>query len=130
MEQNMIIDNLDPGIVVTETSITISDEKLRGMLLRTYEAAQRNERRFDVSNLWGICWSIAGTLTITILTSSFNPIGKFSSDDIQFVAIVVCVVFVIVGIILSALRVRNKSSCDTAARDKSVDLIAKQYFGR
>ena len=53
MERNMIIDNSDPGIVVTETTVTISDEKLKGMLSKTYESAQRDERRFSILNLWG-----------------------------------------------------------------------------
>ena len=37
-----IIDTKDEGIVVKETLISISDEKLRNSLSRTYEEAQKD----------------------------------------------------------------------------------------
>ena len=50
----MIIDSSDSGIVVTETKITISDEKLNRMLLIAYEAAQKDNNKFRLHSLWGV----------------------------------------------------------------------------
>ena len=47
MASNMnIIDTKDEGIVVKETPISISDEKLRNSLSRAYEEAQKDMSTF------------------------------------------------------------------------------------
>ena len=39
---NSIIEQSDPGIVAKETPVRLSDEKLKNMLSRTYERAQKD----------------------------------------------------------------------------------------
>ena len=128
MTQNNIIDNSDAGIVVKETQIRISDEKLTGMLSKAYEAAQRNTNSFRIHDLWGICWSISGTLLLSLLTSDFKTIGEIDSKTVSIIATIILLLFVLAGIILSIWRVRDRSSNNTLERDKAVDDIMDKYL--
>lgn len=124
----MIIDSSDTGIVVTETKITISDEKLNRMLLNAYEAAQKDNNKFKLHSLWGVCWSIAGTLLMALLTSSFNKIGSIDANTVTNWAIGLCVLFAISGLILAIWRINDKSSNNTVSRDNAVKKIIEDYL--
>ena len=124
----MIIDNSGSGIVVTETKITISDEKLNRMLLIAYEAAQRDNNKFKIHSLWGVCWSIAGTLLMALLTSSFNEIGPIDANSVTNWAIGLCIIFVIIGLFLAIWRINDKSSNNTERRDSAVEKIIVNYL--
>ena len=67
-----IIDTKDEGIVVKETLISISDEKLRNSLSRTYEEAQKDMSKFHFYNLYSVFLSISSTLFLSLLTSNFH----------------------------------------------------------
>lgn len=127
MESN-IIDSSDSGIVITETRVTISDEKLNSMLIKAYEAAQRDAHAFQLHDLWSVCLSIAFTLIIAILTSTFNPIGTLDASVVRTLAIAICAFFSFAGIVLAIWRIRNKSYNDTIARDNAVKEIAETYI--
>ena len=124
----MIIDSSDSGIVVTETKITISDEKLNRMLLIAYEAAQKDDNKFRIHSLWGVCWSIAGTLLMALLTSSFNKIGSVDASTVTNWAIVLCIIFAVVGLGLAIWRINDRSSNDTEGRDNAVKKIISEYL--
>lgn len=124
----MIIDSSDRGIVVTETKITISDEKLNRMLLIAYEAAQKDNNKFKIHSLWGVCWSIAGTLLMALLTSSFNKIGSIDANTVTNWAIGLCVIFAIIGLFLAIWRINDKSSNNTENRDNAVKKIIEDYL--
>ncbi len=126
MGNNNIIDNKNAGIVVTETKVTISNEKLKGLLLKAYEEALKDSHRFRIHDLWGICWSIVGTLVITFLTSDFNPVFGLESEKVKIIAIIICLIFALAGIWLTIWRVRKKTEMDTDSRDKAVDRIANE----
>ena len=68
---NNIIEQSDPGIVAKETPVRLSDEKLRNMLSRTYERAQKDVRKPKLCKFFGVFLSIAGTLLLSLLTSTF-----------------------------------------------------------
>lgn len=121
----MIIDISDPGIVFKETQITISDEKLNSMLLSAYEAAQKDSNKFKLHSLWGICWSIAGTLLMSLLTSTFNKIGSIEANVVTNWAIALCALFAFLGLLLAIWRINEKSSIDTENRDNAVNKIYK-----
>lgn len=128
MGDNNIIDSKDPGIVVNETKITISDEKLSSLLLKAYEAAQQDSRIFRIHDLWGIFWSIAGTLVVALITTDkFASIGPFESEGTRILIIIVCVITTIIGIVLSICRVREKAKNDIISRDKAVEKIVETY---
>lgn len=125
---NMIIDNSSSGIVVTETKITISDEKLNGMLLKTYEAATIEGNKFKIHSLWGVCWSVAGTLLMAILTSTFNAIGSVEASTVRNWAIGICIISFIVGLVFIIWRVNDKTANDIAKRDEAVQEIVNTYL--
>lgn len=126
--REMIIDSADTGIVVTETKITISDEKLNGMLSKAYEAAQKDNNKFKIYSLWGVCWSITGTLLMALLTSSFNAIGSISADTVTNWAIALCVIFGIAGLIFAIWRMNDKSTNVIVDRDNAVKKIIQDYL--
>ncbi|MCU6724516.1 Uncharacterised protein [uncultured Clostridium sp.] len=128
MDNKMIIDSSDTGIVVTETKVTISDEKLNRMLSKTYEAAQKNSNKFKLHSLWSVCWSITGTLCMSLLTSSFNEIGSIDARSVTNWAIALCILFGIAGLVLVIWRINDKSSNDTESRDKAVNEIIEAFL--
>ena len=125
---NNIIDTADPGIVVKETPIKISDEKFKGALSRTYEQAQKDMNAFKIEKLFSIFLSIAGTLFLTLLTSDFRAIGTIEAECVKRIAWGICVVSAVAGFILMALRVSVKTKNDTAERDAAVEKIFTQYI--
>lgn len=125
---NNIIDNNSDGIVATETKITISDEKLNSMLSKTYEMATIEANEFKIHSLWSICWSIAGTLFITILTSSFNGIGSIGADTINNWAIGICIFAFLAGLILIIWRLNDKTSTNFNKRNDTVQQILRDMY--
>lgn len=125
---NNIIDNNSDGIVATETKITISDEKLNSMLSKTYEMATIEANEFKIHSLWSICWSIAGTLFITILTSSFNGIGSIGADTINNWAIGICIFAFLAGLILIIWRLNDKTSTNFTKRNETVQQILRDMY--
>lgn len=125
---NNIIDNNSDGIVATETKITISDEKLNSMLSKTYEMATIEANEFKIHSLWSICWSIAGTLFITILTSSFNGIGSIGADTINNWAIGICIFAFLAGLILIIWRLNDKTSTNFTKRNDTVQQILRDMY--
>ena len=59
---NKIINSSDPGIVAKETTVHLSDEKLRGIMSRTYERAQKDADTIKFHKFYSVFLSIAGTL--------------------------------------------------------------------
>ena len=68
MVSNMnIIDTKDEGIVVKETPISISDEKLRNSLSRAYEEAQKDMSTFHFYNLYSYNILVANVYQLYLL---------------------------------------------------------------
>ena len=84
---NNIIKQTNQGIVLEETPVTLTDEKLNGILLRTYEKAVYETTKWHWYKLYSILLSVAGTLFLTLLTSSFNDIGSFEAESIRKIVI-------------------------------------------
>lgn len=127
MANNSIIQS-NQGIVLEETQVTLSDEKLNGMLLRTYEKAVKDVSRWRFYKLYGTFLSIAGTLLVTLLTSSFNSVGQISAESIRIGAIIATVLFGLLGFVCLALSVNQKKRSDTEIRDASIKEIVNNYY--
>lgn len=123
--KNRIIDPSEAEIV-KEKGIYLSDEKLRGMLARSYERAQEDEETFKLYKFYGVFLSIAGTLFLTLLTASFSPIGNLSAKELTIFAWVVCIVCAVLGFILMGVFVSSKKKRDTRTRDDAVDEVYVQ----
>lgn len=123
-----IIDTKDEGIVVKETPIRISDEKLRNALSRTYEEAQKDMSKFHFYNLYSVFFSIAGTLFLSLLTSDFRAFGPITAEKATIGAWVVCIGSGIIGAVLACYKVSQKTKNDTNNRDDAVEKVFNQYI--
>lgn len=127
---NKIIDSSDPGIVVKETIIQMSDEKLKGVLSRTYERAQEDTGLFKVYKCYSVFLSIAGTLFLALLTSTFGSIGKVSAETVTVLVWFICIGCALVGFVLMGIAVSKKTRNDTKARDQAVNEMFEQNLSR
>ena len=121
-----IIDTKDEGIVVKETLISISDEKLRNSLSRTYEEAQKDMSKFHFYNLYSVFFSIASTLFLSLLTSNFHAIGSATAEMVTVGAWGICIISGFLGGILACCKVAKRN--DTSARDAAVEKIFNQHI--
>ena len=123
-----IIDTKDEGIVVKETLISISDEKLRNSLSRTYEEAQKDMSKFHFYNLYSVFLSISSTLFLSLLTSNFRAIGSATAEMVTMGALVICIGSGFLGVILACYKVAEKH--DTSDRDDAVEKVFKQHIAK
>lgn len=129
MVSNMnIIDTKDEGIVVKETPIRISDEKLRNALSRTYEEAQKDMSKFHFYNLYSVFLSIASTLFLSLLTSDFHAIGSVTAEKVTIGAWIVCIGSGLLSAILACYKVSQKTKNDTSDRDDAVEKVFNQHI--
>ena len=127
---NNIIEQSDPGIVARETPVRLSDEKLRNMLSRTYERAQKDMSKTKFRNFYSVFISVAGTLFLSLLTSTFGAVGKISAETVTTIAWILCIGSAFLGFVLMGLTVSEKTKNDTTDRDKAVDEVFNQYFAK
>lgn len=121
-----IIDTKDEGIVVKETPISISDEKLRNSLSRAYEEAQKDMSKFHFYNLCSVFLSIASTLFLALLTSDFHAIGSLTAETVTVGAWAICIGSGFLSVILTCYKVSKKTENDTSTRDAAVEKVFKQ----
>ena len=121
-----IIDTKDEGIVVKETLISISDEKLRNSLSRTYEEAQKDMSKFHFYNLYSVFFSIFSTLFLSLLTSNFHAIGSATAEMVTVGAWGICIISGFLGGILACCKVAKRNV--TSARDAAVEKVFKQHI--
>lgn len=124
--ENNIIDSSNPGIVATEVQVNISDEKLRGLLLRTYEEALKNERTVSYYDWCSVLLSISGTIFLALITSSFHDVGMVSAVIVTGIAWVICICSLLFGCVFLYKKYSMKISGDTEKRDEAVDRIIRQ----
>ena len=125
-----IIDTKDEGIVVKETPISISDEKLKNSLSRVYEEAQKDMSKFHFYDLFSVFLSIAGTLFLSLITSNFNAIGSIPSETVTIVVWAICIASGLFGVFLACFKVSKKTKNDTSDRDNAVKKVFDQHISR
>jgi len=113
-------------IVVQERSIQVTDEKLNRLLLTTYEKARKDANSFKLYNHYGLFISIAGSLIVTLLTSTFHDLEKISSKTLTGIAWSVFAVSLITGIVLALIRASKQGSDEHDERDKTVGEILER----
>lgn len=127
---NSIIEQSDPGIVAKETPVRLSDEKLKNMLSRTYERAQKDMSVVKFRNYYSIFLSIAGTLFLSLLTSTFGAVGNISAECVTKFVWAICIASAILGFILMGITVSEKTKDDTSERDRAVSEVFELYFAK
>ena len=128
--ENSNIDSSNPGIVATEVQVNISDEKLRGLLLRTYEEALKNERTVSYYDWCSVLLSISGTIFLALITSSFNDVGMVSAAVVTIIAWVICIGSFLIGCGFLYKKYSVNTSGDTEKRDEAVDRIMRQSLSQ
>jgi hypothetical protein len=129
MSQN-IIEQSDPGIVAKETPVRLSDEKLRNMLSRTYECAQKDMGTKKLRDYYSVFLSVAGTLILSLLTSTFGAIGNISAEVVTKIVWAIFIISAVLGFVLMGMAVSEKTKNDTSNRDKAVNEVFEQYFSK
>lgn len=120
------IDSTEVEIVCVDTKIKLSDEYLKSLLSNAYEEARKDAKKFSISKLYGIFFSVALTLFLALITSEFKSIGALPGNKVQTLAIILCAICTIAGIILLAIYIRNKDLAVTEERDKAIEKVMKQ----
>ena len=123
-----IIDDSMPGIVIKETPLSLSDEKMKRILLQTYEAATKDANAFKYYKLYSVLLSISFTLLIPLLTSTFRSIGSLSAECVTKVAWFACILCGVFGIIFLLIASRKKMNHDIESRDKAINSIFDSHF--
>ena len=128
MGNNNIIKHSNQGIVVEEIEIKLSDEKLSSMLLNAYEKASNITSKWHFYKLYSVLLSIAGTLFLALLTTTFNDVGQLKADLIRNIIIVATISCAVVGFIFLGISVNKKKENDTAVRNAAIKEIMEQYL--
>ena len=127
---NKIIDSSDPGIVAKETTVHLSDEKMRSIMSRTYERAQKDAETVKFHKFYSVFLSIAGTLFMSLLTSTFNDIGSVKAATVTTWAWIVCIISALLGFVLLGVHVTDKTKNHTCERDEAVDELFEKAFSQ
>ena len=122
-----IIDQSDVGIVLTEASVFLSDEKLRALLSRTYERAEKDTLKPSITRHYGEFLSVSGTIGLALLTSSFNSVGMFESKVVTYIAGGIAGVCGVLGIVFLLVYSSKKASNSRDNRDRAVNEIMDEY---
>lgn len=112
--------------ICKEKPYMISDEKLKAMLRRAYERAQRDMSAAGFYKNYSIFISIAGTLLLSLLTSEFGAVGKVGAETVTSIAWFICIGCGILGFVLMGIAVSKKVKYDMEKRDAAVEDIIKQ----
>ncbi|MBR2799467.1 MAG: hypothetical protein IKE04_01025 [Oscillospiraceae bacterium] len=123
-----IIDSTSPTIVIQETPISLSDEKLKRILSQTYEAAVKNTSASKYYKHYDVLMTIALTLVLPLITSKFNSIGMVSAETITVILWVICLGCFVVGFVFLMIASNQKMKSDTEERDGTIDRIFKCNF--
>lgn len=123
-----IVDNDDAEIVVKETAVHLTDEKIKSILYRTYERAQKDTKKKCVCNYYGCCFSVSATLFWSLVTATFHDFLFLSAKDCEMIAKIGLWGMGIVGLALFIWKRMAKMDDDTTHRDKAVDEVFSKYI--
>ena len=120
---NNLIDTSLGDIVIQEKPIRVTDEKLSNMLSKTYEQARKDACKFKFYKHYGVFLSMAGTLFITLLTTTFHDFLGIDSKTISAIFWVAFVLTLITGIILAVICASKQRNDENDERDLAVEKI-------
>lgn len=115
-------------MLIKETPIRLSDQALNTIQLHTYEKAVKNITQWHLYKMYGVFLSIAGTLAFSIFTSTFNPIGTLSSDDVKEYVVKGAIIFGLAGLVCLLIAINKRINANTDERDQAIKEIQDQYL--
>lgn len=110
-------------VVIKDAKVCLSNEKFKSSLSKSYETARKDARKFRLYKYFGIFFSIAISLLITLLTADFKSLGQIPADWVEGIAIAICVGCFVVGFILLVLNGQFRDASIFEERDNAVNKI-------
>ena len=125
-----IINDDDAHIIIKETPVHLTDEKIRSILYRTYERAQNDMSAKKWYDYYDCCFSVSGTLFLTLLTASFNQTFGIEPDKLAIIAKWMLGISLLSGIVLLIFKLKAKRQSDMSKRDIAVEEVFSKYIKR
>lgn len=123
-----IINDDDAHIIVKETPVHLTDEKIKSILYRTYERAQNDMSVKKWYDYYDCCFSVSGTLLLTLLTASFNKTLGIEPDELASIAKLMLGISLLSGIVFLILKLKAKRQSDMSKRDIAVEEVFSKYI--
>ena len=124
------------GLVLEERKITVSDEKLKTILMRLYERSRKDATKFQWYEMYQVCWSIFFTLVLTLATTGVSDFKAPFSDKIlmaestvEMMCWVVAFVLFVFGLVCVFWRMKSKVNDQNSERDVAVSDCLMQHCG-
>lgn len=119
-QSNSITTSAD-RIICSETTIQLTDEKLKNLLSRIYEKARRDAIRLKVYRYYDVLFSVAFTLVMSLLTANFKSIMNIKADVITRIAQISAAICFVLGLAFCLISVTKRHESETKERDSAVD---------
>ena len=117
------ITTIGDRVICSETEITITSEKLRGKLSKSYERAREDVQKRKWYNYFSIGFSVAGTLLIALLTAAFKPLGNLSEKGLTIIAWIVFGISLLYSVVAVCFRAKSNSADEHNERDLAINAI-------
>ncbi len=114
--------------VCRETTIHLSDVKLKTSFSNMYERALNDSRKFSIWKFYQIPFSIAGTLMLSLLTCDFKAIFGFSETEVEKTVAIVMMVSIILGTIMVFANLSKNNKDSIKLRDEAVECELKSIM--
>lgn len=123
-----IISSDGEHIIVKETPVHLTDEKIKSVLFRAYEYAQKDVNTKSLLDYYDCCFSVSLTLFLTLLTASFNGVFGIEANTVTLIVKIVFGSLMILGILMLVLKLNTKRQSDTKQRDIAVEEVFSRYI--
>ena len=123
-----IISEDDAHIIVKETPVHLTDEKIKSVLYRTYERAQKDMSVKKWYDYYDCCFSVSGTLFLTLLTASFNETLGLEPDKLVYIAKMLLFISLLLGIVFLIIKLKANRQSDASKRDIAVEEVFSRYI--
>lgn len=123
-----IMNDEDAHIIVKETPVHLTDEKIKSILYRTYERAQSDVSVKKWYDYYDCCFSVSGTLFLTLLTASFNKTFGIDPEELASIAKWLLGISMLTGIVFLIFKLKAKRESDMSNRDIAVEDVFSKYI--
>ena len=123
--RNSIVTSSDK-IICTETTIQLSDEKLKAMFSKVYEIARKDANKFHLHNHFGVFLSLGGTLLLSLLTADFKHFSFIEDGVLEKCCWWVSIGAILIGLLLAIVNVSVRHNNENEERDRAIETILSE----
>ena len=116
------------SLVCRETTIHLSDVKLKTSLSNIYEKAAKDSKKNSFWTFFQVPLSMSGTLFLTSLTSEFKGFWSFSGEEVGKFFSFLAIFLFIFGLYMFTKYLSIKYEDTTELRDKAVEMEIKNIM--